>query len=174
MKKQLVYVMVMAAVLGTGAVAHAQTAPATTKVVPKTATTSVAEAKAAKKARLQEAVTKMERSLEARVGNLDSLAARIQTRIGKIQAEGKDMTAASAKLVEAQKKIAEAKAELAKLKTANATMVASAKPATAFANIKNRSAKTVVVKIKEAHKALVDTITIMKGQGMTSSTSTAR
>ncbi|EKD24087.1 MAG: hypothetical protein ACD_81C00113G0001 [uncultured bacterium] len=66
------------------------------------------------------------------------------------------------------------------MKKANVAMVASTKPATAFANIKNKLAKNVTTKIKVAHKALVETIVSMKGAGngmpatATTSTSTAR
>lgn len=126
-----------------------------------------------KKERLQEAVKKLENSLEVRITNLDSLAARIQTRIAKLQQGGKDMTAATVKLAEAQKAIAVAKAELAILKKADATMVASKKPATAFATIKTKTAKNVTVKIKAAHKALVDTVVLMKGQGVAATTTPA-
>lgn len=157
MKKQYIYMItVCIAVLGLGAIAHAQT--------PTSATGTPAATAAAKKARLQEAVTNMERSFEARITGLEGLAGRIQTRIGKLQLEGKDMTAATAKLTEAQKRITEAKTELATLKKADVAMVASAKPATAFGNVKNKYAKNITVKIKAAHKALVETIVLMKGQ----------
>ena len=171
MKKQ--YICMLAgcvALLGSAVLVHAQ-APTS---VPGTATTTAA----AKKARLQGAVAAMERNFEVRIAGLESLAGRIQTSIAKIQIGGKDMTAASAKLVAAQKLIAEAKAELANLKKADTTMVAAAKPATAFGNVKNRFAKNVTAKIKAAHAALVETIVIMKGQGAsgsaTSSTSTVQ
>jgi hypothetical protein len=189
MKKQIVYGLVVGMLVGTGAIAHAQVAPIPAPAVmsapilaPATTTTAPISAKAAKKAKLQEAVTKMEHSLQVRIANLDDLAVRVQTRIGKMQQEGKDVTVANAKLVEAQKAIALAKAEMEKLKKANASMVASAKPTVGFANVKNKLVKNVTVKIKAAHKALVDTIVIMKGQGTpgtvpstaTSSTSTIR
>lgn len=164
--------MIGAAVLGGGAVTHAQTpamptaAPQVMPTAPTAATpTQPVDAKAAKKAKLQEAVRKMEQSLETRIMNLDGLAARIQTRIAKIQMEGKDTTVANAKLAEARAAIMAARTELENLKKADAAMVASAKPATGFVNIKNKTAKNVVVKIKAAHKALVDAIVIMKGQG---------
>lgn len=171
MKKQYVHVFavcVAVAALGLGTMVYAQ--------VPASATGTAMSAAAAKKARLQEAVMGMERSLEARIAGLEGLAGRIQSRMGKMQAEGKDMVIAVAKFAEAQKRIAEAKAELANLKKANAAMVASAKPATAFGNIKNKLAKNVAVKIKDAHKALVDTVVIMKGQrgSATSSASIAQ
>lgn len=176
MKKQFIYIIAGAVVLGVGTVAHAQTpvapatAPQVTPVVPTMATpTQPVDAKAAKKAKLQEAARKVEQSLEVRIANLESLAARIQTRIGKMQLEGKDVTAANIKLTEARAAIAVAKTELNNLKKADAVMVASAKPATAFANIKNKTAKNVVTRIKAAHKALVDTIVLMKGQGTPSS-----
>lgn len=175
MKKHFIYITIGIAVLGMGAIANAQAYPSATITAPRVATTSPVDAKAAKKAKLQEVVTKLEGSLEVRIMNLDSLATRIQTRITKIQAKGGDMTTASAKLAEAQKAIAEAKTELANLRKADVAMIASAKPATAFATIKKKTAKNVVVKIKAAHKALVDTIVIMKGQGVpVSATSTAR
>lgn len=172
MKKQFIYVMMGVMVLGTGAIAHAQTpaiptpAPQVAPTVPTAKTpTQLIDAKAAKKAKLQEAARKMEQNLETRIMNLDGLAARIQTRIAKIQLEGKDMATANAKLAEAQVAIMAAKTELENLKKADVAMVASAKPATGFVNIKNKTAKNVVVKIKAAHKALVDAIVIMKGQG---------
>lgn len=166
------------AIVSMGMIANAQAAPTSTNSVraaSTTAQTAPMDAKTAKKMKLQGAVAKMEQSLEVRIGNLDGLAARIQTRIAKLQAEGKDMTMASAKLAEAQVAIAAAKTELATLKKADAAMVAAAKPATAFAGIKNKTTKNVVAKIKIAHKALVDTVVIMKGQGgAASATSTAQ
>lgn len=180
MKNQYTYIAIVCAVLlGTGVVAQAQTTTTTQQVIA-TSTKVTATSTITKKARLQDAVSKMERSFEVRITGLEGLAARIQTRIAKTELGGKDMTAAKTALTEAQKRIAEAKAELVSLKKADVAMVASAKPATAFVNIKNKFAKNVTTKIKAAHKALVDTITIMKGQGVTtpstatSSTSTAQ
>ncbi|HAL24251.1 TPA: hypothetical protein DDZ49_02445 [Candidatus Wolfebacteria bacterium] len=153
--------------MGGGMVAHAQvpTMPAVPPQAQTAAPVAPVDAKAAKKVRLQEAVRKVEQSLMVRITNLEGLAAKIQARIAKIQAEGKDMTLANTKLADAQKAIVAAKAELAILTKADTAMIASAKPATGFANIKNKTAKNVVVKIKAAHKALVDVIVIMKGQG---------
>lgn len=185
MKKQLTHVLIGLSVLGVGVVAvNAQTTvPPMPPTIPQgapaapggaaTAATTTMMPVLTKKAKLQNAVTKLEGSFMVRISNLDGLAARIQTRIGKLQQGGKDMTVASVKLAEAQKLIAEAKTELANLKKADTAMVASAKPATAFAAIKNKTAKNVVVKIKAAHKALVDTIVIMKGQGGVATTTPA-
>ena len=167
------------AIAGFSAVAYAQV-PTTTTPQPAVTATQKPLTPAAKKVRLQEAVTGLERSLEVRIATLEEVAMRIQSRIAKLQLEGKDMTIASAKLVEAQKAITGAKTELATMKKANVAMVASTKPATAFANIKNKLAKNVTTKIKAAHKALVETIVSMKGAGngmpatATTSTSTAR
>lgn len=133
---------------------------------------------AGKKARLQEAVTGLERSFEARIMGLDGIAGHIQTRIAKLQMEGKDMTLVNAKFAAAQKLISAAKADLASLKKANATMVASKKPAVAFGTIKNKLVKNSTNRIKAAHAALVETIVLMKGSGSsssaTSSTSTVQ
>lgn len=184
--------------MGNGVVAHAQAttypvpqlvpvaAPVvapTSAIVPVMGTsTAPLNAKAAKKAKLQEAVTKLENSLQVRISNLDDLAMRLQSRIAKMQQASDNMTAATVKLMAAQKAIAAAKADLAILKKADVAMVASTRPAAVFANIKNRTAKNVATKIKAAHKALVDVVVIIKGQGTpgvvpttaTSSTSTAR
>lgn len=166
MKKQYIYMaMGCAVLLGAGMLAHAQ--------APASATGTPAATAAAKKARLQNAVTVMERSFEVRIAGLEGLASRIQTRIGKLQTEGKDMTAASVKLAEAQKRITEAKTELSALKKADTAMVASAKPATAFGNVKNKFAKNVTAKIKAIHATLVETVVIMKGQGVPTATSSA-
>ena len=177
MKKQISYITIGIMAIGMGGmIVHAQVIP----VPPIPAVTTVAssspvDAKTEKKARLQEAVMRLEHSLDVRIANLDGLAGRIQTRIAKVQLEGKDMTAANAKLGEAKKAIADARAALTALQKADAAMVASTKPATAFANIKNKTAKNVVVKIKAAHKALVDTVVIIKGQMMpASATSTVQ
>lgn len=192
--------MIGAVLMGTGAVAHAQNAPtsipqlvpvAVPTIAPAPAVPPVSgmptateplSAKAAKKARLQEAVMKLENSLQVRVTNLEDIAMRVQSRIAKMQQAGNDTNAATLKLMEAQEAIAAAKTDLATLKKADVAMVASAKPLAAFANIKNKTAKNVVVKIKAAHKALVEVVVLIKGQGTpgavpaaaTSSTSTAR
>jgi len=149
------------ALLGSVALVHAQ--------APASAAGTATSTAAAKRARLQGAVTAMERNFEVRITGLESLAGRIQTRIAKVQISGGDMTAASVKLAAAQTLIGEAKAELANLKKADTTMVAAARPATAFGNVKNRFAKNVTTKIKAAHAALVETIVIMKGQGASGS-----
>lgn len=171
MKKQFTYAVLGVMALSVSAIANVQAAmPTAAQQAAPTAATATAptqavDAKAAKKMRLQNAVAGLEQSLETRIMNLEGLALRIQTRITKIQSGGKDMSAASAKLAEAQAAIAAARTELANLKKANVAMIASAKPATAFASIKAKTAKNVVIKIKAAHKALVDAIVIMKGQG---------
>jgi hypothetical protein len=176
MKKQIIISLIGVALLGTGAITYAQGVPSPvtaptptqTQVVPTSipvTTSAPISAKEAKQAKLQGAITKMENDLQVRITNLDSLASRIQTRIGKMQQEGKDVTAATTALVNAQKIIASAKTDLVTLQKRISTMVVSKTPTAGFATVKKSATLGVAAKIKAAHKALVDTIVIMKRQG---------
>ena len=169
MKKQILYIA-LGGVLLSGGVVHAQsttTVPGTAGIpaVAQPAKGVPANAKETKKMKLLETVTRLEMSLQARITNLEGVAGKIQARIGKIQQGGGDVTAATMKFAEAQKRITEAKTALGVMKAANIKMANAAKPAVAFGTIKNKLAKDVTVSIKAAHRALVDTVVIMKGQG---------
>lgn len=112
--------------------------------------------------RIRGFIDNMENRFNVHIRNLDSLAQRIQNRIDKLVGEGRDMSNAQVKLNEAKIKIQEAKDELAKLKQGVDDMLLSASPKKAFINVKGKLVKAVTVKIKAAHKALVDTIVILR------------
>ncbi len=130
--------------------------PAGTKVQVKS---QIAEEKML---RIRGFIDNMENRFNVHIRNLDSLAQRIQNRIDKLVGEGKDMSKVQAKLNEAKTKIQEAKDELAKLKQGVDDMLSSASPKKAFINVKGKLVKAVTAKIKAAHKALVDTIVILR------------
>lgn len=125
--------------------------------------------------RIRGFVDNMENRFNIHIRNLDSLAQRIQNRIDKLVGEGKDMFKVQTKLNEAKTKIQEAKDELTKLKQGVEDMLLSASPKKTFTNVvKGKLVKAVIVKIKAAHKALVDTIVILRKEaGPAAATSTA-
>ena len=122
---------------------------------------------------MQAAASNLEQSLQARIAALDAIAANIQSRIGKMQQEGKDMTAATTALVNAQKAIAAAKTDLATLQKRIATMITSKNPRAGLATVKRSATLGVVAKIKVAHKALTDMLPLLKGGAAPAPTATS-
>lgn len=104
----------------------------------------------------------MENRFTVQLRNLDLVASRIQNWIDRAITEGKDVSDVKIKLEEAKVKIQEAKDALAKIKTDIENIFYSDKPKTAFNAIKDAPKKVIVVKIKEAHRALVEAIIVLK------------
>lgn len=99
----------------------------------------------------------------AHIERLEKLADRIDSRIKKFEATGRDMTKAKQLLVTAEAKISAAKSALETFKTEGSAIVATIASTTPKDTLKNlKSLADVVEKaIKEAHRALVDAVNSM-------------
>ncbi|MFA5831548.1 MAG: hypothetical protein WC878_07010 [Candidatus Paceibacterota bacterium] len=112
--------------------------------------------------------------LEAAVVRLEKLTMRIESRIAKMKANKIDTTAADASLVIAKEKVAEAKSTLDAAKLAIADIANQADESAVASTTKNilaqnlpkikEQVRKVTEALKEAHKALVKTITELKGK----------
>lgn len=114
------------------------------------------------------------KELTITLSNLDTLSARIQTRIDKVEAEGRTMTEAKALLVTATEKLVKAKAEVALF--ASTTPVTTTASTTAEVDLaKPRAAGDAAIKaVKDARDALQKVVVAIAhnmGLGNTASTS---
>ena len=152
-------------------VAFGQTAPPTSPIRP---TGPSSERHEAARERFNEVRTaairrifdRMTNKIDRAILRLESFSDRIASRIEKFKARGKNVSSAEAKLAEAQIAIADAKVSLADAKAKFAAMLESDDPKTAFKDVHATIQQNVVSKIKAAHAALVDAITILKGASM--------
>ena len=111
--------------------------------------------------------------MTAHIERLEKLATRIETRIGKIEATGRDMTKAKSNLAIGKTKIDSAKSALVSFKTSGLSTVdslASTTPNNLLKSLKD-SADVVEKLIREAHQALVDAVnSIIPGKPGTATT----
>lgn len=118
--------------------------------------------------------SKMENRFNVNIRTLESLSARIASRVAKLDQAGKDTAQAKTKLAEANAKIQEAKDALAKMQQDIESAISTVQPKKAFELVKNKTIKVVMEKIKEAHKALVSAIvTLAKVNGGSNETATS-
>jgi chromosome segregation ATPase len=106
------------------------------------------------------------RRMQARLGGLidrlDRLADRIERRIQKAADAGKDVARARAALADARTKIAEARRSLDAMTAQLETILKDNPPREAFAKVKELQ-KGVFAKIREAHRALVHVLVVLRG-----------
>ncbi|MBU6415463.1 hypothetical protein KGQ34_04475, partial [Patescibacteria group bacterium] len=125
--------------------------------------------KHARDARLQKMIQKMTVRFSAAIRREEKLADRIASRLDKAAQNGKDVSLLRQKLVDARLKIADAK-------TALDVAVAKLQAAIASSDAKNmmkdvtHAFADVTAKLKAAHAALVNVITLLKGIGNTATT----
>jgi len=151
-------------------VAFGQTAPPTSPTPPTGSSSERREAvrerfNEVRKAAVRRVFDRMTNKIDRAIVRLEGFSDRIASRIEKFKARGKDVFAAEEKLIEARVTIADAKASLAGVKVKFASMLASDDPKAAFKDVRD-ALHDVVSKVKAAHAALVDTITILKGVSM--------
>ncbi len=108
---------------------------------------------------------KMGRRLEAAISRLDKMAEKIASRLKKFEERGGNVSIAKAKLDLAKAKIAEAGAAYADAKLKLEDALKSDTPKDAFEKVREGLVKGVVEKIKEAHRALVEAVRALKGEG---------
>lgn len=114
--------------------------------------------------RIEQFFQKMLEKFNAAIERLKRFADRIEERINRAEANGRDVTDAKSKLLTAREKIVDAEKALedAKAKYTEATKDPDFKAA--FKKVRE-IVHGVVAKLKEAHAALVDVITTLKGIG---------
>jgi uncharacterized protein with GYD domain len=127
--------------------------------------------------------TKTIKRLEEATARLDKLTVRIESRIAKMKANKIDTTQADASLVIAKQKVADAKTALAAAKLAiteignqaSGTITASTTKTILGQNLQKikEQVRIVTEALKAAHKALVETVSELKGkEGTKTATST--
>ncbi len=110
---------------------------------------------------LRNSAMRVENRFDVNIRTLDSLSSRIASRIGKMGQEGIDMTEAKAKLNEANIAIQSAKDAATALQQGIENAFSSTQPKVTFNKVRVQLVKDVMDKVKAAHKALVDTVTIL-------------
>lgn len=112
--------------------------------------------------RIEQFFKQMTDKFEAALDRLDGLAGRIEERINAAASSGKDVTGARSELEKGRVKIKEAASELESAKTKYAEAIKNPDVKAAFADVK-KIVQGIAVKVKDAHAALIRTITVLKG-----------
>lgn len=107
---------------------------------------------------------RMVERLKAALEREQKLGERIQSRIDKARANGKDVTAAQAALASARTAWEEAEQSVESAETAMKDVLSSDNPKTAFEGVKTLVANAAG-KIKAVHAAFVDVVNTLKGIG---------
>ncbi len=97
------------------------------------------------------------------IDRLNSLADRIQARLDVLSQNGKDVTTLNTKLAAARVKISDAVAALQTAKSKYTNIAQNPDPALAFQSVK-QIIKDAEQKVKDAHAALVDVTSSVKGE----------
>lgn len=100
-------------------------------------------------------------ALEMQVRNLESLTARVESRIAKFGAKGADTTASRAALADTKTKIADAQAAVEALKMTAQTSIATSTPKSTVA-VFTTAARNAEAKLRLARMALVNAINSLK------------
>lgn len=114
--------------------------------------------------RIEQFFKKMLEKFDAAIERLKRFADRIEERINRAEANGKDVTEARAKLLTARERIADAEKALEDAKAQYTEAAKDPDFKAAFKKVRE-IVHGVVVKLKEAHRALVEVITTLKGIG---------
>jgi plastocyanin len=112
--------------------------------------------------RIEQFFNRMLDKFHAAFERLNKFADRIEKKIKRAQDNGKDVVDAQSKLLAAREKIADAEKALEDAKAKYTQAVADPDFKTAFKKVRE-IVQGVAAKLKEAHSALVDTITALKG-----------
>lgn len=113
--------------------------------------------------------SRMMEKFENTVGRLNDLANRIESRLNDAEANGRDVSSARTALVSARGKITSIQTNLDAARANYKTAVGASDFKASFANVKS-VIEGVKEQTKQAHAALVDVVTMLKG--MSSSTTT--
>lgn len=112
--------------------------------------------------RIEQFFNQMVKKFENAIDRLNNLADRIESRLKKTEDAGNDVSKPRDLLKVARDKITAVETALSDAKAKFADMAKSENPKAAFEKVKEL-VKGVAQKVKEAHKALVDVITSIKG-----------
>lgn len=109
--------------------------------------------------RLMNLAANMSNRMDSAVARLQNVTGRLNSRLGKMEIEGKDVTAARTELALAQSKLDEAKRNLATIDTEVNAFVGSATPRENWNNLKNTYLNTRAL-IITAHQSILATINL--------------
>ncbi|OGF62525.1 hypothetical protein A2926_02190 [Candidatus Giovannonibacteria bacterium RIFCSPLOWO2_01_FULL_44_40] len=112
--------------------------------------------------RIDQFFNQMVRKFENAIDRLNNLADRIESRLTKTEAAGNDVSKQRDLLKAARDKISAVETALSDAKAQFAAMAKSENPKVAFEKVKEL-VRGVAQKVKDAHKALVDVVTAIKG-----------
>jgi hypothetical protein len=109
--------------------------------------------------RLRNLAANMSNRMDSAVARLQNVTDRLQSRLSKMEGEGKDINAARSELALAQTKLDEAKRNLATIDTEVNAFVGSATPRENWNNLKNTYLTTGAL-IVAAHQSILATINL--------------
>ncbi len=175
-------VVVLCALLVAGDFALAQTttpstAPDTTVTTPRRPFVAEPTLRPVAQTRLTNLAANMSNRMDGAVTRLQNVTDRLTSRLGKMEAEGKNVTAARTELALAQSKLDEAKRNLSTIDTEVNAFIGSATPRENWQNLKNNYLNTRVL-IIAAHQSILATInlaqntTVVPVTGTTTASST--
>ena len=114
--------------------------------------------------------SKMGRRLESAIMRLDTLAGRVESRIEKLEKKGRDLGEARKKLDEARANISEAGTFYKEAKDKFVAIFDSDSPKTIFEEVR-KTVGDVVLRIKKAHAALIESVSMIKNADLAGSES---
>ncbi len=123
-----------------------------------------------RKARIQAYFEKMFKRLDAAIARQDVLADRIESRIKKFEAEKADVAEAKRLLTDARAAVDTARTALADAKSSVENILMTEENAKETFTQTKKVVESVVMQIKQAHKALVDSIVVLKGKRVNETT----
>lgn len=175
-------VVILCALLVAGDFALAQTTtssstPSTTVTTPRRPFTPEPTLPKIAQTRLTNLAANMSNRMDGVVSRLQNVSDRLSSRLGKMEAEGKNVTAARTELALAQSKLDEAKRNLSTIDTEVNAFIGSATPRENWQNLKNNYLNTRVL-IIAAHQSILATInlaqntTVVPATGTTTASST--
>lgn len=174
MKK--LFLLTIALLLGTQNVFAQTTTPQTmreqmkNRIEQRVASSTMMRAKiaAVRVERIRAYFRRMINKLESAIERLEAIATKIENRIDKFQNErGKDVSQARAKLQSARQHIDLAKQSLQNTKDTFEQAITSDSPRENFEKVRAKIKETTE-HIRQAHRALVDAIIVLKGASMPS------
>jgi len=115
--------------------------------------------------RIEQFFNNMVRKFEEAIERLDNNAKRVSAMLDKVAANGRDTTALKSKLEEARAKIMDARQAFEGAKTKYTEAAKDPDFKVAFAKV-HEVVAGVAEKVKEAHRALAEVISSIKGLGM--------
>ena len=169
-------VVILCALLVAGDFALAQTTtpsstPATTVTTPRRPFAPEPTLPKIAQTRLTNLAANMSNRMDGVVSRLQNVSDRLSSRLGKMEAEGKNVSAARTELAIAQGKLDEAKRNLSTIDTEVNAFIGSATPRENWQNLKNNYLNTRTI-IIAAHQSILATINLAQNTTVAPATST--